>query len=162
MSVWSGNVASRLLAGGVLLACCASLPAAAQTITAANPAGIADALQELGYRAQIETDDRGDPKVSSTMEGVNYEIHFYGCTEAMNCKYLNFSAGFNMANGLPMASVNEWNRGKLVGKVYVDDENDPYLQYFVTTDGGLSRQNFADVVDWWRVALEQFTDHIGW
>jgi hypothetical protein len=32
----------------------------------------------------------------------------------------------------------------------------------VTTVGGLGTENFADLVDWWRVVVSQFKTHINW
>ena len=162
MIAWISTAPSWLQAGGLAVACCAGWPSAAQTISAADPAGVADALRDLGYRASVETDGQGNPMIRSALEGVDYEIYFYGCTGNEDCRYLNFTVGFDLPDGIAMSRVNEWNRDKLAGAAFVDDDNDPYLQYFVTTEGGLSRQNFADVVDWWRVAVAEFTDHIGW
>ncbi len=61
-----------------------------------------------------------------------------------------------------MDKINEWNRDKLWGQVYLDDENDPWISIVYNLDGGVSKHNFADTIDWFRVALEAFEKHIGW
>lgn len=162
MVEWIAIAPAWLQAGGLAIACCAGWPSAAQTISATNPAGIADALEGMGYPAEMGTDGAGDPMITSEVAGVPYDIFFYGCTDAANCQSLLFSAGFDLANGIPVSRINDWNREGLVGAAFVDEENDPFLQLFVTTHGGLSRENFADVVEWWGVAVDEFTDHIGW
>lgn len=104
----------------------------------------------------------GDPLVKSAMEGIEYSIIFYGCRENKDCQFLNFTAGFDLRDGIPIARVNEWNRGKVFGKAYIEDENDPFVQMAVTTVGGLNQENFEDVVDWWRVIISTFKEHIDW
>ena len=155
------RVAPLLLAASLAAPSLAVGPAAAQELSAANPAGLADALQDLGYRASLETDSEGDPLIRSSMEGMNYRIVFYGCEEHRDCKYLQLSAGFDLDNGTTMDVINDWNRSKIAGSAYLDDENDPYLKYFLTTVGGLSQQTFEDTIDWWRVAISDFKVHIG-
>ena len=136
-------------------------PASAQSISAADPEGVAGALRDLGWRASHAVDAEGDPMIESSIEGVDYTIFFYGCEGGRNCKSLLFSAGFDLAEGATLAAMNDWNSGRLVGAAYLDPENDPFLQMFVTTTGGLNHENFGDVVDWWRIAVRDFKEHIG-
>jgi len=143
------------------IAALAGAPASAQSVSAADPESIAAALRDLGWRATHAVDAEGDPMVQSTIEGIEYSIFFYGCSGGRNCSSLLFSAGFDLDNGSTLASMNDWNSGRLVGAAYLDDENDPFLQMFVTTVGGLNHENFGDVVDWWRVGVRDFKEHIG-
>lgn len=136
--------------------------AAAQAVDAANPKSVADALQKLGYRAKIETDSEGDPVVRSAIEGIDYSLYFYGCTSGKLCKYLVFTASFDLPDGMTLERINEWNRAKIVGQAHLDDEADPHVEYFLTTVGGIGQGNFADAVDWWGVLIADFKTHIGW
>ena len=148
----------------VIAAACAALwvaPAAAQNVTAAEPESVAGALRDLGWRASHAIDAEGDPMVESSIEGVNYTIFFYGCEGGRNCTALLFSAGFDLPDGATLSSMNDWNSGRLVGAAYLDPENDPFLQMFVTTTGGLNHENFGDVEDWWRIGVRDFKEHIG-
>lgn len=135
---------------------------AALAVDARDPASVVGALQDLGYRAQLTTDNAGDPKILSTIDATSYEIYFYSCTENQDCRSLLFSAGFDLEDGVTYSLINEWNRLNLVGKAFVDDENDPFLEHFVTTEGGLSETNFEDVIAWWRVAIRDFKQEIDW
>jgi hypothetical protein len=153
---------TRLVAVAALALAAHALPSAAQTINANNPAGIAEALQGLGYQARLEKDSVGDPVIRSSMEGVSYSIVFYGCESGSKCKYLNFSMGFDLTNGIESSRINDWNRNNIFGKAYLDEENDPFINISVTTVGGLGTENFADLVDWWRVVVSQFKTHINW
>ena len=136
-------------------------PASGNLILASDPQGVATAMQGLGYTATLGTDNAGDPTISGDIEGVNYNVYFYGCQEHANCQWLIFSAGFDLPNGSTPQVINDWNTNNLVGQAYLDNEQDPFLNYFVTTTGGLTQENFADVVDWWKVAMGNFETAVG-
>ena len=146
----------------VIAALLAPTMSAANEIYARNPGSIVAALQDLGYRASLDTDSEGDPMIRSAVEGVDYVIFFYGCTDNLNCEYIQFSAGFNVPDVLTAVQMNDWNRRKLVGEATVDEEGDPWLSFFITTDGGLTRDNFADAVDWWELSVRDFKEFIDW
>ena len=130
-------------------------------ILASDPQGVLSALQSLGFAGTLGVDGANDPLISGDMEGTPYQIVFFGCQENVNCQWLLFSAGFDLPNGATMDAMNAWNQSHLVGQAYLDGEMDPYLNYFVTTTGGLTQGNFADAVDWWRVVLTEFKTTVG-
>lgn len=137
--------------------------ASAQTLTAEQPQLIADRFQALGYRTELTTDSQGDPMIRIGVSGVNTTVFFYGCDEkGRNCNWIQFYSSFNTDDAFPLSSANEWNRTKLFGEMTIDDEGDPTLTYFVSLDGGMTQDNFDDVVDWWELALDQFLDYIEW
>jgi len=116
----------------------------------------------MGYRAELDTDSGGDPRVGSAIEGIDYRFWFYGCKDNQNCTGWNLLACFDVNDGLSMSKVNNWNQNKLVGRVFVDEENDPCIDYFVAAEGGLSSVTFERVLERWEVAIDEFKDHIGW
>jgi hypothetical protein len=135
--------------------------ASGNLIVASDPQGVATAMQGLGYTATLGADSVGDPMISGDIEGVGYNVLFYGCQENANCQWLIFSAGFDLPNGSTSQVINDWNANNLVGQAYLDSEQDPFINYFVTTTGGLTQENFADVVDWWKVAMGNFETAVG-
>jgi hypothetical protein len=138
-----------------------SVPAHAQTVSAADPEGLAAALQDLGYRATIDSADDGDPLIRSMADGTNFRIWFYGCDDAnSNCTGLNFSAGFDLTKGTTLAKMNDWNNQQLLGYATLDDENDPFLNHFVVTNGGISVDTFASIIDRWDRAIADFKEEI--
>lgn len=142
----------------------AATPQVASTeglVVASDPQGVLAALQAAGFAGTLGVDGANDPLISGDMEGTPYSIVFYGCQENANCQWLLFSAGFDLPSGASLDVVNQWNQTHLVGQAYLDAEQDPFLNYFVTTTGGLTPANFADAVDWWRVALGEFKTAIG-
>ncbi|MFN3615223.1 MAG: YbjN domain-containing protein [Rubrimonas sp.] len=139
---------------------CAAAPTSAQTIGAADPKGVAGAMQAAGYRAKLTTDGVGDPKIESSAEGVNYSLYFYGCSAGTDCTSLLFQAGFDLPDGTTHDVVNAWNRDRLIGAAWLDHENDPFIEHYVTTVGGLTPDNFAEVLRMWSVAIADFKTHI--
>lgn len=119
-------------------------------------------LQSLGYNATLTRDSVGDPKIDGKMSRSPYHIYFYGCTNNEHCKYIQFVAGWDLTDGISLEKINDWNRDKLWGQAYRDDENDPWISVVYNLDGGVTKANFADTVDWFRITLEAFEKHIGW
>ncbi|MBU2980414.1 YbjN domain-containing protein [Lentibacter algarum] len=134
-----------------------STPAFAE-ITGSSPQYIAKLIGDAGYRAQMETSNDGAPRIRSAAEGVNFSIWFYGCKSSRGCNSIQFSAGFEMKDGMTLAKVNEWNRKKRFGKVYVNDDNNPFIQMDVNLDYGVTDKNFMDTFDYWQVVLDSFND----
>jgi hypothetical protein len=95
------------------------------------------------------------------IEGVDTTILFFGCEGGQECDAVVFRVGFDLPDGATPEAMNTWNRDNLVGSAWLDDERDPFLDYFVTLTGGVSRENFLDAVDWWAVALRDFKAHVG-
>lgn len=132
-------------------------------VTGADPAYIAELMKDFGYRAELTTDDQGDPKIKSAGGGANYSIYFYGCENNENCNSIQFSAGFDLTDGTTLEVVNEWNTNKRYGKVYLDNENDPYIEMDINLfGGGISPETLKDDLGLWDNLLADFQDHIDW
>ncbi len=142
------------------LACATAAPA--QSVSAAYPESVAAALLRGGYKAEVTTDSTGDPMIQSAASGWSFRIIFYDCENNRDCQDVMFSAGFDMKDGMAMESVNSWNRNKLVGRVYLDDENDPHLVHFVSGLDGMPGAAFDRLVGRWENALGEFASFIGW
>lgn len=138
-----------------------ALPAFAQNVIAENPAEMADVLRNFGYRAELTTDNGGDPKISSSSGGANFSIFFYGCTNSQNCDAISFSAAFDLDPGSNNDLMNQWNQKKRYTKAYLDDEQDPVIDMDIFLgDGGVSIDNFRFWVDTWERAIGDFKTHI--
>lgn len=124
---------------------------------------IANFMTDYGLPVEKTKDSDGDPKIESRIEGTNFSVYFYGCDVGQPCNSMQFSAGFNLNDPLSMDTVNDWNRGKRFGKVYIDEDGDPFIEYDINLDfDGVGAKNFDDTIDLWRVILGQFRDHIDW
>lgn len=145
---------------GVLMALGAG---ASAQVAADDPASVVSALQDAGYRATLGTDGQGDPKVESAVSRTEFTVYFYGCDGGnAGCDALLFAAGYDLADSLSALRVNEWNRTKLAGRAYIDDEGDPFLELYVNLAGGVPSANFAATLDVWSRTVGEFEDFIDW
>jgi hypothetical protein len=128
-------------------------PCPAGMVCASDPQTVASAMQAAGYAAKIETDNQGDPSVTSAAAGYNFDVLFYGCEEHKQCDSLQFRLTFiPYANHGP-EMANKWNEKKRFVQASVRPDKKMDFSYDVTTLGGLTKANFADAVDWWAVSL---------
>jgi len=139
-----------------------AVPAQAQTIAAADPASIENALRVMGYLPKLETDKAGEPVIRSTLEGLKYSIYFYGCDTGKNCQHIQFSIAFETETPLTADLMNDWNSSRNVGQAFLDRNGDPVLEYYITTSGGLPVAAFDRIVSQWSRAALDFKTHIGW
>jgi hypothetical protein len=143
------------------LALALAAPAGAQTLVSAeNPAQIVSIIQALGFQAQLDKDNVGDPLIRSSSSGVDFSIYFYGCTKNKRCTSLQFIAGYNLAKGTTLEVLDEWNEKKRFASAYLDDEDDPFLQLDVNTEGGITQANFEKTLDLWQSLKGEFEEHI--
>ncbi|QDL92860.1 YbjN domain-containing protein [Paroceanicella profunda] len=135
--------------------------AATGTVSAADPQSLVDAMQAEGYVAKLSTDSSGEPHVSSSAAGVNFDLDFYTCTDGGDCETVCFTAGFDLSNGSTPEVMNRWNADSFIGPAYLDEENDPYLDYCLVALQGMPAPAFASVLRSWSAALGDFQRHIG-
>lgn len=136
---------------------------ASVNIMASNPEQVAAALQTFGYRAELTKDDQGDPKIKSSAGGANFSVYFYGCEKNVDCTSIQLSAGFDLEKGTTLEVVNDWNANKRFGKVYMDDEKDPYIEMDIEMDGaGIPEDTFRMNMETWDKIVADFQTHIDW
>ena len=115
----------------------------------------------LGFQAQLDKDNVGDPLIRSSSSGVNFNIYFYGCKKNKQCQSLQFLAGYDLGEGTTLPALNEWNKGKRFASAYLDDEDDPFLQMDLNTEGGMTPENFEKTFGLWQSLKGEFENHIG-
>jgi hypothetical protein len=77
----------RVIGLGIVL-CTIAMPAFAQMISSQDPDGIAKLLRDRGQIAIITVDEFNDPFIETSVDNVDYNIIFYGCTEHEDCTSL--------------------------------------------------------------------------
>lgn len=135
-------------------------PVSAQVI--GDPDVIKLLMADFGLPATKTTDSDGDPMLDSRIDGTHFSVYFYNC-KANRCGSVQFSAGFDMDEPMTYERVNEWNKTTRYGKVYLDEEMDPYVEMDIGLAGeGIGSKNFDDALDTWRVVLSDFRKFIDW
>jgi len=174
--------ASRAIVAGLALGCAVATAATAQTtppplaaatdaatqsarlgllVDAADPARIAQIVNALGSRAELDTSDPGSPFITGSAEGANYIIQFYGCTNGTDCRAIQFVAGFSLNTPPTLEMANNWNKRRIVGQAYVADSGAIRIAHYVAMRHGMSERNFGFLFEQWKIALRDFMDHIG-
>jgi len=124
-------------------------------ICASKPETIVSGIQDAGFRAKLDKDKTGDPMISSEASGYKFEIYFYGCDEGKNCSSLQFAANFDAEDDNTPEYANAWNTKKRFIQASVEDKK-LQLAFDITTTGGLNKENFTDVAEWWSTMLGEF------
>jgi hypothetical protein len=119
-------------------------------------------LERNGFTVELTTDSGGDPMIRSTDRNAPFSVFFYSCTNGADCGYIQFSTGWSMPNGITLAKIEEWNATKSFGQAFRNADKNPWLAMVVNLKGGVTVENFDDTVDWWRVIIASFEEHIGW
>ncbi|MHA6723107.1 YbjN domain-containing protein [Sphingomonas sp. RS2018] len=130
-----------------------AVPAAAQDklFDATDPATIAGALKEAGYKAELKTNAEGEPYIVSAANGSPFTIEFYGCEKAKACGSFQFYGYFKKEPLYTVQLANDWNASKRFLKVRIDKDGDLALSMDVTGVGKMTQAQFADWVDWYQV-----------
>ena len=160
----------KVFASGICIAAATARITPAQTpdgttFETATGNEIVTFLQDRGYRAQLDADSQGDPRVASNTQGVGFIVDFYECDRESprRCGSLQFLASFNLPDeGLSAATINAWNAQFRFGQAAVDEEGDPILRLDVELDGGISVDNLQEWLNRWETSLSSFLEHIGW
>lgn len=132
-------------------------------VDASDPERLVDIIRDLGYRAQLDTDDVGDPLIRSSVGGTRFAIVFYGCdaTRHDGCNLLLFKVGYDLADGIGLDRINQWNATQLIGRAYRDEVDDPWLEMPLVLANGISRGNLESMLEWWESSVLEFERHLG-
>ncbi len=119
-------------------------------------------VQSWGYRADLSTDNDGDPIIRTAMSGANVNIVFYNCTKEgiKICDSVQLSAGFNTGGRLAPAKINEWNQKQRYLKSFLDKDSDPFVQYDVLLAGGIAVGNLREIFKKYETNLGNFMSFI--
>jgi hypothetical protein len=142
----------------VPLALAGPLASAETLIDGSDPEAIRAIATGYGS-AELETDSDGDPQIVGRIDGTQYIVLFYGCTNGQNCNSIQFTAGWACVP-VSLAQINAWNSGMRFGKAYLDEDGDPTVEMNVNLDFGVSRKNLDDTFDFWRLVLTQFQEEV--
>ena len=108
---------------------------------------VVDALAREGLPVDLGEDLFGDPEIASGIGDVFETI--------------TFSAAY-VSDSVSLEDMNDWNVENLHGQAYLDDEDDPNLDFTVFAEGGLTKANLRRIVKQWVRSVSEFEDYIGW
>ena len=118
-------------------------------------------MKSAGFDAKIEKTDQGEPYVSTSKNGINFDVDLYDCDKA-RCRAVQFVASFDLKEPLSAAKANEWNLQKRYVRVYLDKSGDPVFAYDANLAPGGTYEALQDDVDVFIQFLPEMLEHIGW
>ena len=131
-----------ILAAGALAA---AAPALAASVSAQDPASLAEALRGAGYEVTAATDDTGDPVLDLVMQGYKARLLFLDCDEASHdkCGSVQFFSAFDAEGaGMSLEDANLFARRYRYGAVSVTANGDPRLRWDIETGDGIPGEVF--------------------
>jgi hypothetical protein len=91
-------------------------PLAAQTLSVDGTVTaefVVAELKALGFPATIDKDDSGDPRVTTKVDGYQWQVYFYSCgagpAETRGCDSYQFYSGYTTTKPVPLDTINQWN-----------------------------------------------------
>ncbi len=131
----------------------------AQNVRAAEPASLAEAIKELGYRAALEKDDSGDPLIRSAADGGEFIVYFYGCEKGKDCEWVDFHKIYALKkeNYVKFQSLSEeWNKNLNFATVYISDDTIGISYKLLLKSDGMSKDLFKANFATWILSYSDF------
>ncbi len=144
--------------GATVLALCLAPDAASAKDLPANGMTVKEVaswLKDAGYQAQFQTSKDGTRNIYSSAEGANFHVYFYDCKNE-RCGSLQFSTGYDTKGSFSAQLMNDWTAKNRWARAYVDEVNDPWLEYDVDLTPGGTYEMLNDEFKIWRDSLRHF------
>lgn len=136
-----------------------SSSAPAGTVTARDPQSVLGALTDAGYPGKMEKMDSGRTSIAVQISGLKTYIDFYDCADDLtDCYTLLFNVSLDLTDGTTLDKVNEWNSQQITGRIWLDKNNDPTLDFAVSTFDGFTADVFAQNLKLWDKKIGDFKD----
>ena len=85
-------------------------------------------MQAMGLDAELLEDSVGEPMIRFTTSGLTAYLNFYDCRDA-RCGSLQLEVGLDLEDGTTFQVANTYNARYRYGRMVLDHEMDPFLQY---------------------------------
>lgn len=131
-------------------------------LEATNPGALAEAMQSSGYRAELTTDDDGDPMIIGTASRSTYWIRFLDCDTPAGCLAVGFYVSYELQRLPELEAINQFNNDFRYIRAAMDPWEQPTMFMDVLMrDGGISRDAFLEYVRLWHAIVPEFENVIG-
>lgn len=130
-----------------------------KNVTARDPQTVLDALAADGYPGTLSKLDNGRPSIAVKVSGLNTYIDFYDCADDMtDCYTLLFNVSLDLKEGTTLDQANKWNSDQITGRVWLDKNNDPTLDFALSTFAGVPEDTFDQNLKLWDTKIGDFKD----
>lgn len=138
------------------VAALSATPVLARNVTA-DVDQIAKVMTAAGHSLEVKNND-GERFIMADGSGYKYAILPYGCDDkGKACKSVQFFIAFNPDKSPTLEAMNEYSRDHRWGRVYLDKDGDPALEFDLDLEqGGMTEELFLDNVAYWEAILESY------
>ncbi|MBB3858919.1 GH18 family chitinase [Novosphingobium hassiacum] len=145
-------LAASSMAPGAALAAASSTT----TVTAVRPDSVAQALNNLGYTAEMAKDANGDPLINADIGGWQAALMFYECNDKTHdgCQSLQFVANFTPEKTFSAEDAVKFMRNTRFASVSLDKDQAVTMTWDVVTGKGIDLEVFSNSVDMFRSAMD--------
>lgn len=117
-------------------------------------------LQDLGYRAQVVTNDGPAAYLKSQSQNATFFVNFYDCVEekpSKTCNSVEFvTATFTARPAPEPKAMSTWNRDNWWAFGVYDDQGGPYLRMYLSSKGGVTADYLKNMIELWDWRLQEF------
>ncbi|WP_231735422.1 YbjN domain-containing protein [Novosphingobium sp. CCH12-A3] len=147
---------SLLAAAAVSVLAPSAAQAATATVSAVKPEGVAEALKNLGYTAELAKDANGDPLINTEIGGWQAALLFYECNEKTHdgCQSLQFVANFTPEKKFTAEDAVRFNRNTRFASVSLGKDDAVMMTWDMVTGKGIDFEVFSNSVDMFRSAMD--------
>ncbi|MGE8134782.1 YbjN domain-containing protein [Novosphingobium sp. ES2-1] len=147
---------SLLAAAAVSVLAPSAAEAATATVSAVKPEGVAEALKNLGYTAELAKDANGDPLINTEIGGWQAALLFYECNEKTHdgCQSLQFVANFTPEKKFTAEDAVRFNRNTRFASVSLGKDDAVMMTWDMVTGKGIDFEVFSNSVDMFRSAMD--------
>jgi hypothetical protein len=85
-------------------------------------------LQAMDLEPELLEDGVGDPMIRFRLNDLNAYLNFYDCSRT-RCGSMQLEVGLDLEHGTSLQVANVYNSRYRYGRMRLDDEMDPFLQY---------------------------------
>lgn len=122
---------------------------------------IADWLRSKGLTAQVKPDQTtpGDQIVSSSADGINWDIYLYACDgsgDARRCKTIQYASGWSSPKDFSLTKVNEWDKQQRYARAYMDEKGNAWAEYDVDIFPGGTYEQLDHSLERWRSVVSTY------
>lgn len=147
---------SLLAAAAVSVLAPSAAQATTSTVSAVKPEGVAEALKNLGYTAELAKDGNGDPLINTEIGGWQAALLFYECNEKTHdgCQSLQFVANFTPEKKFTAEDAVRFNRNTRFASVSLGKDDAVMMTWDMVTGKGIDFEVFSNSVDMFRSAMD--------
>lgn len=131
-------------------------------LLATDPYAIQRVIQNAGYKAEMSTDDEGNPKIIGSSSNSTYWIMFLDCNLSIGCAGLQFFVGYSPEYAPSLEAINDFNNQYRYIRASVGSNGNPLMfMDIIVRDGGISEEAFLQYLGLWNQFVPAFEDLIG-